>query len=397
MSENQAPVEVFSARDTPEAYIVLGMLREAGIEALVVGESLGGIAGEVPPLQATPRIWVHPGDASRARQLIEEYERPATGPSLPASDALTAFPPAQAEPFCYHCGQRVDYGQSPCPACGKPLEWDPEEAARSSPRGESSPQQGPPLVLFDVTDGVGVLTLNNPDRRNILSFAALTELQQHLQGIASDPAIRAVIIRAAGPAFSAGHDLREIVNASEQEHRSLFRLCSEVMESIRNLPKPVIAEVHGVATAAGCQLAATCDLVVAAETATFATPGVKIGLFCSTPAVAISRVVPLKKSMEMLLTGEPISAREAERIGLVNRVVPAEQLSDEAMKLARQVIASSSDTLGLGKRTFYEQLPLSRPAAYELTSHVMVENAQLPDAKEGMRAFLEKRSPSWRK
>jgi enoyl-CoA hydratase/carnithine racemase len=166
------------------------------------------------------------------------------------------------------------------------------------------------------------------------------------------------------------------------------------MESIRNLAKPVIAEVQGVATAAGCQLAATCDLVVASENATFATPGVKIGLFCSTPAVAVSRAVPPKKAMEMLLTGSPISAREAERIGLVNRVVPFQHLSEEAIKLARQVGSANADMLGLGKQTFYKQLPLDRPAAYELTSRVMVENAQMADAQEGMRAFLERRPPA---
>jgi enoyl-CoA hydratase/carnithine racemase len=397
MNGNQgSPIEVFSARDIAEAYLVRGMLQEDGIDAMVVGESLGGIAGEVPPLQATPRIWVRPIDADRARQLIEQFERQSA-----ARSATTSNPPgsegvsAQAELFCYHCGETVDYGQTSCPACGKSLERDPDEASDGSSRGDSQ-EAGPSSVLLDVIDGIAVLTLNNPDKRNPLSFAVLSELQSHLQSIASDRAIRAVIIRAAGPAFSAGHDLRELVNATKQQHRSLFNLCSQVMESIRNLPKPVIAEVQGVATAAGCQLAATCDLVVAAENATFATPGVKIGLFCSTPAVAVSRVVPLKKAMEMLLTGEPISAREAERVGLVNRVVSTNQLHDEAMKLARQVIASSSDTLGLGKRTFYEQLQLDRPAAYELTSRVMVENAQLPDAQEGMRAFLEKRLPEWK-
>jgi enoyl-CoA hydratase/carnithine racemase len=250
-------------------------------------------------------------------------------------------------------------------------------------------------VLFDVADGVAVLTLNNPGKRNPLSSAVLTTLQQHLSSIGSDSSIRIVIIRSVGAAFSAGHDLREIVNGTEQEHRTLFALCSRVMESIRNLPQPVIAEVQGVATAAGCQLAASCDLVVASENATFATPGVKIGLFCSTPAVAVSRVVPVKKAMEMLLTGEPITARDAERCGLVNRVVPTEQLHTESMNLAKKIIASSSDTLGLGKRTFYAQLPLDRAAAYELTSMIMVENAQMPDAQEGMRAFLERRPPIW--
>ena len=187
-----------------------------------------------------------------------------------------------------------------------------------------------------------------------------------------------------------------MTGASESDHRALFESCSAVMELIRNLPKPVIAEVQGVATAGGCQLVATCDLVVASENATFATPGVKIGLFCTTPAVPLVRVVPTKKAMEMLLTGEPISAREAERIGLVNRVVPADRLHEETMKLARQIISASSETLAIGKRAFYHQLPLDFPAAYQFASGVMVENALTPDAQEGIRSFLEKRPPKWR-
>ncbi len=253
------------------------------------------------------------------------------------------------------------------------------------------------LVLCDVVDRVAVLTLNQPDKRNPLSRAMLASLKDQLARIATDSTIRAVVIRAAGTAFSAGHDLRELAGATDEEHRALFALCTEVMEAIRKLPQPVIAEVQGMATAAGCQLVATCDLVVASENAAFATPGVKIGLFCSTPAVAVSRAVPPKKAMEMLLTGEPISARQADEIGLVNRVVPAERLQDETMKLARQIIAASADTLGIGKRTFYEQLPLDRPAAYELTQRVMVQNAQTADAQEGIAAFLEKRPPQWNK
>jgi len=169
------------------------------------------------------------------------------------------------------------------------------------------------------------------------------------------------------------------------------------METIRLLPKPVIAEVQGIATAAGCQLAATCDLVVASEAASFATPGVRIGLFCTTPGVALSRAVGPKKAMEMLLTGKPIGAREAERAGLVSRVVPADRLSEEALELAREIIAASADTLALGKRAFYEQLPLDRPRAYEVAQRVMVENTLTPDAREGMTAFLEKRPPKWKR
>jgi enoyl-CoA hydratase/carnithine racemase len=251
------------------------------------------------------------------------------------------------------------------------------------------------LVLFELVDRVAVLTLNQPEKRNPLSRAMLASLKDQLARVAGDSATRAVLIRAAGTAFSAGHDLRELAGATEQQHRELFTLCTEVMEAIRKLPQPVIAEVQGLATAAGCQLAATCDLVVASERAAFATPGVKIGLFCSTPAVAVSRAVPPKKALEMLLTGEPITAAQAHEIGLVNRVVPAERLSDEAMKLAQQIIAASFDTLGIGKRTFYEQLSLDRPAAYELTQRVMVQNAQSANAQEGMAAFLEKRPARW--
>ncbi len=256
-------------------------------------------------------------------------------------------------------------------------------------------QHAASLVLCDVIDRVAVLTLNQPARRNVLSRAMLASLKEQFARIASDSMIRAVVIRAAGPAFSAGHDLRELVGATEAEHRELFALCTEVMEAVRKLPQPVIAQVQGMATAAGCQLVATCDLVVASDSAAFATPGVKIGLFCSTPAVAVSRAVPTKKAMEMLLTGEPITAWAAAEIGLVNRVVPPDRLEAETMNLARQIIAASADVLGIGKRTFYEQLPLDRPAAYELTERVMVENAQTPNAREGMAAFLEKRPPQW--
>jgi enoyl-CoA hydratase/carnithine racemase len=251
------------------------------------------------------------------------------------------------------------------------------------------------LVLCEVTDRIAILTLNHPEKRNALSRAMLAALKEHLARIGGDENVKVVILRAAGPVFSAGHDLRELVGGDEQEYAALFALCTEVMEAIRKLPQPVIAEVQGLATAAGCQLAATCDLVVAAEDASFATPGVKIGLFCTTPAVALARAVTPKKAMEMLLTGNSIGAQEAERAGLVNRVVPATRLAEETMKLAQQICAASSFTVGLGKRAFYEQLPLDRPAAYDVAQKAMVENAVAADAQEGMRAFLEKRSPKW--
>ncbi len=252
-----------------------------------------------------------------------------------------------------------------------------------------------PLVLYDVGDGVAVLTLNHPEKRNALSRGMLEGLKQHLARVAASPDVRAVVIRAVGPVFSSGHDLRELVGRSEEDVRSLFGLCTEVMEAIRLLPKPVIAQVHALATAAGCQLVATCDLVVASEDASFATPGVKTGLFCTTPGVAVSRAVGPRKAMEMLLTGAPVSAREAEQAGLVNRVVPPDRLAEETMALARQIIATSAYTLGVGKRGFYAQVALDRPQAYEVAQQVMVENALAPDAQEGMRAFLEKRPPRW--
>jgi enoyl-CoA hydratase/carnithine racemase len=251
------------------------------------------------------------------------------------------------------------------------------------------------LVLEEQVDGIGFLTLNHAEKRNALSAAMLAALKDSLGRIGVDRSVRVVILRAAGPVFSAGHDLREIVAGSPTEHEALFALCTEVMEAIRTLPQPVIAQVHGVATAAGCQLVATCDLVVASDDATFATPGVKIGLFCTTPAVALARAVPAKKAMEMLLTGTPISATEAERAGLVNRVVPRDRLAEVTLQLARQLAAVSAATVALGKRAFYEQLPLEYPAAYCVAQKVMVANAQTEDAREGMTAFLEKRPPRW--
>jgi enoyl-CoA hydratase/carnithine racemase len=250
------------------------------------------------------------------------------------------------------------------------------------------------LVQYRVVDRVAVLTLNHPFKRNVLSRAMLEQLLGRLDEAGRD-GVKCVVLRAAGPVFSAGHDLRELLDAGETERESLFALCTAVMEAVRTHRAPVIAQVQGLATAAGCQLAATCDLVVAAEDASFATPGVKIGLFCSTPAVALSRAVAPKHALEMLLTGAAIPAREAERIGLVNRVVAAERLDEETLALARQVAEASACTLGLGKRAFYEQLPLGRPQAYEIATRAMVENAAAADAVEGMRAFLEKREPRW--
>jgi enoyl-CoA hydratase/carnithine racemase len=262
-------------------------------------------------------------------------------------------------------------------------------AASSSPSSVADAS----LVTWQRHGAIGVMTLNHPSRRNVLSRAMLSALKVRIQEASADRSLKCLILAARGTAFCAGHDLGEIIGAEPAALGSLFGLCAEVMEAIRLAPQPVIGQVQGIATAAGCQLAATCDLVVAAETATFATPGVKIGLFCTTPAVALSRAVPTKKALEMLFTGEPITAAEAERVGLVNRVVPAAQLEEVARQLAERIVGYSGATLAHGKRAFYEQLALDRPEAYALASACMVENAQQPDAAEGMRAFLEKRPP----
>lgn len=265
-------------------------------------------------------------------------------------------------------------------------------AATSSPATAVSES----LVLWEVQGTIGVLTLNNPSRRNVLSRAMLAALSERLAAASADRTLKCLVLRAAGPVFSAGHDLAEVTASSTAELESLFALCTRVMEAIRLAPQPVVAEVQGLATAAGCQLAATCDLVVAAEGAAFAAPGVKIGLFCSTPAVALSRAVPTKQALEMLFTGTPISAQQAERMGLVNRVVPPAELAATTRELAERIAHASGDTLALGKQAFYAQLGLDRPRAYEMAQGVMVDNAQREDAIEGMQAFLEKRPAQWR-
>ncbi len=250
-------------------------------------------------------------------------------------------------------------------------------------------------VLYELTDGVAVLTLNNPAKHHALSTEVLAALHAHLKRIEDDPEVRVVVVRSEGPVFSSGHDLNEMVDSDEETYTGIFAACTEVMEAIRLLPKPVIAQVQGLATAAGCQLVATCDLAVAAETASFATPGVQIGLFCTTPGVAVSRAVMPKKAMEMLLTGTPIPAREALECGLVNRVAPPDELEERVMALARQISSASSHTLAIGKPAFYQQLEMGRPAAYGFAQKVMVENLMAHDAQEGISAFLQKREPKW--
>jgi len=251
-------------------------------------------------------------------------------------------------------------------------------------------------LLLDVRDEVAYLTLNRPQKRNALSRELLEQLGSALAGLATDKRVRVVVLGAHGPAFCAGHDLAEMVDCPEQAYRSLFLLCSSVMQQLRQLPQPVIARVQGLATAAGCQLVAACDLAVAVETATFATPGVKIGLFCTTPMVPLVRAIPAKPAMEMLLTGKPISAQRALELGLINRAVPAEQLDAAVRELTDAIKASSPLTIRIGKAAFYDQLALDEPLAYERASEVMTENAVKHDAQEGMKAFLQKRPPRWR-
>ena len=245
--------------------------------------------------------------------------------------------------------------------------------------------------------GVLRLRLNRPDARNALSAALMTALDAALAAAADDSAVHVIILAGAGPAFCAGHDLREVMaDPSEPAMRALFGQCSALMTRIVHLRQPVIAEVHGVATAAGCQLVASCDLAVAAESARFATPGVNIGLFCSTPMVALSRAVGRKAAMEMLLTGEMIDAARAREIGLVNRVVPAAELAAATLALASTIASKSPLTLAIGKAAFQRQVELGLDEAYADASEVMTRNMQTADAGEGIAAFLAKRPPRWR-
>jgi enoyl-CoA hydratase/carnithine racemase len=253
-----------------------------------------------------------------------------------------------------------------------------------------------PVLLEEHDRGVLRLTLNRPDARNALSTALMSALLEALGRAATEPQARVVVIAGAGPAFCAGHDLREMRTDQRREtYERVFAQCSELMLAIVRLPKPVIAEVHGVATAAGCQLVATCDLAVAAEDARFATPGVNIGLFCSTPMVALTRAVGRKAAMEMLLTGKLIDAETARAIGLVNRVVPREGLRDAVDDLAREIAGKSALVVKIGKEAFYRQAELDLAAAYRYAAEVMTTNMLARDAGEGIDAFLAKRAPIW--
>lgn len=259
------------------------------------------------------------------------------------------------------------------------------------------------LVQQSVTsDGVLKLTLDDNSRRNALSEAMLTELQSIIDAVSADPAVRVVVLAANGPAFCAGHDLKELTagRAADDDGQAYFEkimsMCAGVMLSIINCPKPFIAEVAGVATAAGCQLVATCDLAIAAETAQFSTPGVHIGLFCSTPMVALSRNVTNKHAMEMLLLGDMISAERAAEMGLINLCVPADDLTATTHAWAQKIASKSSMTLATGKKAFYVQKQMDLSEAYTYASNVMVQNMLALDAEEGIGAFLDKRTPAWK-
>jgi len=251
-------------------------------------------------------------------------------------------------------------------------------------------------LLVESDAPIAVVTMNRPERRNALSLDLMQELIASLEEIGHTPEIRAVILAATGPAFSAGHDLSELIDRQIVDYRKVFDVCAELMTLIQSIPQPVIAEVQGIATAAGCQLVATCDLAIAAETARFATPGVRIGLFCTTPMVALTRAIGRKRALEMLMTGTPIDAKTAMEWGLVNRVVPAEALREASYELAMRIAEASPLTVSIGKRAFYTQIDLDQPKAYSYAKEVMSLNAMADDAQEGMGAFLEKRKPDWK-
>lgn len=242
---------------------------------------------------------------------------------------------------------------------------------------------------------IATLTLDRPERRNALSMELMQQLTCALDEVGQRSDISVVILQASGSVFSSGHDLSELVDRSAREYQAIFDQCTRLMSTIQRLPQPVIAMVRGVATAAGCQLVATCDLAFADEGASFGTPGVRIGLFCSTPMVAVSRAIGRKRALQLLLTGERIDARTAAEWGLINAVVPADQLEEHTRSIARQIVRASPLIVGVGKRAFYAQIDMDQHAAYQHTGDVMTMNALMADAHEGITAFLDKREPQW--
>ncbi len=252
-----------------------------------------------------------------------------------------------------------------------------------------------PYVILEEEAGLATVTMNRGEKRNPLSTAMMSALIDAFEKLGRRREIRAIILAGAGVAFSAGHDLSEMRGRDLDFYRHEFDLCARLMHAVQAIPQPVIAQVHGIATAAGCQLVATCDLAVAGERAKFATPGVKIGLFCSTPMVALSRAIGRKRALEMLLSGQPIDAHTAAEWGLVNRVVPDSELASETRKLALLIADASSLTVAIGKQAFYAQIDLDQAAAYDYTKEVMSQNAMAAEAQEGIGAFLDKRKPVW--
>ena len=251
-------------------------------------------------------------------------------------------------------------------------------------------------VTFQLDSGIATITLNRPERRNALSLELMCDLIAELENLRTQKDVRAVILAASGKVFSSGHDLSQMTGRTINDYRQIFEVCTVLMQTIQSIPQPVIARVQGIATAAGCQLVATCDLAIASEDAQFATPGVKIGLFCTTPMVALTRAIGRKRAMEMLLTGKMIDAHTAAEWGLVNRVVPTADLESETHRLASDITGASSFTIGLGKQAFYSQIDLDQPKAYAYAKEVMSLNALSADAQEGIGAFLQKRVPCWR-
>lgn len=248
---------------------------------------------------------------------------------------------------------------------------------------------------FDPESGIGTITLDNPGQRNPLSLAAMREVTDQVRALGEDPAVRVVILTASGPVFSAGHNLSEMIDRTLEQEQEIFEVCTAMMDAVQTIPQPVIAAVQGPAIAAGCQLVATCDLAVAADTAVFGTPGVRIGLFCSTPMVAVSRAIGRKRALQMLLTGQTIDAATAADWGLINSAVPAEELDSTVRALAAQIADASPLTLAIGKQAFYRQIDVPQDEAYEMMGETMAANAVTCDAQEGMSAFLAKRAPVW--
>jgi len=253
-------------------------------------------------------------------------------------------------------------------------------------------------VLFEKKGPIGLFTLNRPKQRNALSIELMEDILKKLSLVAHDKTVRVIVIKGNGPVFCAGHDLNELTGEQYDIHhfRRIFSICSDFMQTLHELPQPVIAQVHGVATAAGCQLVAACDLAIAESGAKFATPGIKIGLFCSTPMVPLSRVIGRRRALEMLLTGRFISAQEAEQFGLLNRIVEPDQLAEETERLAMDLAQFSSFTLGFGKKVFYAQIDEEESSAYNYAKEMIAMNCLAHDAQEGMNAILEKRPPIWK-